>query len=598
MSGGSGSTLPVRTPITRPVSFHSLSDHNRNNQSHLSPYSHRRPRQPRSSPLAGPSLSSDHIDGENKDEGGSQKPRYRPNRISSTPDMATRTQSLYDPDTSSALSNGSIGIVVSPPPVPTSSSSSSSDEDDKGKESRGGKEEAEDGSRLRTFTKRLSMLSTSSVTTNETDKESQKAKKRRSGFILHSTSTTSLASTSSSRTGRTDKTNQAAPPIPTIPRWALNAMREEAGIANRNMKYGHRRGTSHDLNASSSLPPLPNQPFPRGLPHSASSQSRTPSVSRDPSENWMSLTDPTPKFSRLGLKGDAVVLPVKKKESLAKMKSSPSIKGTSKRTATVSQPTGADRRSGSIESSPRTDPSNKNTITTADANRKEDGLRKRSSSVGSFMAKIPRISVSSSTDSEIVSSIPSSSSSASTNQSGSGSNLGALIPAANDSTSLKPPKMTAFPTMPDTPTAKGTTTLRRDSLLAVIDENQPPPSLSHNPEIGTRSVDDVKLQDPQKTRARRKSIKQIVMRITTAPIVAGEKLKFGAIHNSNAPSTPVVVLPPLDPPPPTLFRKSASSSVPSLPSTKVNSDRGDAGGANGKRFKGIRKRWNAVFGHS
>lgn len=576
MNGGTDSTLPVRNQITRPVSFHSLSEHNRNNQAYLSPYAHRRPRAPRSSPLAGPSLSSENLDGENKNEEGGQKPRYRPNRISSTPDMAVRPHSLYNPDTSSAVSNGPVGILVSPPPTQHSSPSSSSDEDDKGKQ------EAGDGTRLRNFTKRLSMISTSSLTTNETDKESQKAKKRRSGFLVHSTSTSSLASSSSSRTARTDKTGQTAPPIPTIPRWALNAMREEAGIANRNMKYGHRRGTSHDLTGS--LPPLPNQPIPRGGPLSApglsNQSSRTPSVSRDPTENWMSVTDPIPKFSRLGLKGEAVVLPVKKKESLAKMKSSGSIGGT-KSTATVSQPTTTRRDSGGMtrnESNPGTG---------SDANRKEEGLRKRSSSLGSLKAKIPKISVSSSADSENVPPLPSS-----IIQSGSNPALVSNSRTSSDGHASKTPRTTPFPPMGDTPNTRGVSALRKDSVLAAIEEDHPPSPPPEDIETGT-GTGNVGSQDAQKKRARRKSIKQIVMRITTAPMA----VKFGGFHN--APSTPVVVLPPetlmpLDPPSTAFFRKRASASVQSLPATgDLARNRADALG--GGRFKGFKKRWNAVF---
>jgi hypothetical protein len=138
---------------------------------------------------------------------------------------------------------------------------------------------------------------------------------------------------------------------------------------------------------------------------------------------------------------------------------------------------------------------------------------------------------------------------------------------------------------------------RRDSVLAPIDENQ----LPANTGVGTRAMGDVKSQDTQKSRARRKSIKQIVMRITTAPMVTGEKLKFGAIHST--PSNPVVVLPsntlmPLDPPPPpppTFFRKSASSSVPSLPLRRKQISDVTNGGGGGKMFKGFRKRWNAVL---
>jgi hypothetical protein len=287
----------------------------------------------------------------------------------------------------------------------------------------------------------------------------------------------------------------------------------------------------------------------------------------------MSVTDPIPKFSRLGLRGEAVVLPVKK------AKSSTSIKSTNRSTATTSQSTATRRDSGSMthtEPNPGAGSNNHPNMTTPDANLKEEGLRKRSSSLGSLKAKIPRIRIS---DSEHVPPLP-----PSTN----------LVSVSNDSAS-NTPKLTAFPPMVDTPNMRGTGMLRKDSALAAIDEDQPPSPSPDNVESVTRAGNvRSQSQDAQKTRARRKSIKQIVMRITTAPMVAGEKLKFGVFHNT--PSNPVVVLPadtlvPLDPPPTTWFRKPASISVQSLPSTKVNL--GDAHG--GGRFKGIRKRWNAVL---
>ena len=596
MNGGTGSRLPVRDPtIARPVSFHSLSDHNRKNPTYLSPYSHRRPRTPRSSPLAGPSLSSDAVDNENKDDDGDQKPRYRPNRISSIPDMVAPIQSLYDSDTISLQSPPSINSTGAPQ-TSASSSSSSSSEDDKEKELSKGREEAEDGSRLRNFAKRLSIISTSSLTTNE---DSGKANKRRS---LHSASTTSLASTSSSRTHphRTDQANQATPPIPTIPRWALNAMREEAGAANRNAKYGHRRGTSDDHNHSSSLPPLPNQPIPRGVPLTASGLSnhpRPPSTSRDPTENWISMTDPIPKFSRLALRGEGVVLPVSKKESLAKMKSSSSINST-RSTATITQSTGTRRDSGTTtrtEPRPSTGSNEPPNPTITETNPKEEAIRKRASWAGSLKTRIPRISVPSSTRSENVPPLP-----PFVNQPDSGpapvQNSRASTSSSNGSAS-KSPNTAVFPPIVAASNSRGSTTSRRDSGLAVIDERLPPPPLPNDPELGMRAGG-VKSQNTQKTRARRKSIKQIVMRITTAPMSAGEKLKLGSIHKSN----PVVVLPPdtlmpLDPPPAAWAGKPASSSVPSLHSTtetpEVAGSQGDGRGH--KKFHGIKKKWNAVL---
>lgn len=588
MNGGTGSTLPVRHPITRPVSFHSLPEHQHNSPVYLSPYSHRRPRTPRSSPLAGPSLSSDQVDTENGDDEGNKKPRYRPNRISSTPDMVLPIQSIYDSDSASlsspspsppsTVSVGTMDVVLPIPPIPRPGSSTSS-EDGKGKE------QAEDGKKRRSFVKRLSIISTSSSATHEKDKDGQKAAdRRRSSFILPSASTTSLASSSSSRTARTDKTTHTAPPIPTIPRWALNAMREEAG-ANRNMKYGHRRGTSDDIATSPTfpLPPLPNQPIPPGVRTSGlSNQPRPPSISRDPRENWMSVTDPTPKFSRLGLGGDAVVMPVSKKDSLAKMKSAGSIRSTAS-AATLSHHADVKGDSGVTN---KIEPGNDSDAADAGANLKEkEGLRRRPSLASSLKAKFPKIILSSSAGSENVPPLPNS-----TDKSDSTSTSGMTSHT---------PRPTSSDSMSKTNPTRRSTTSQRSCTLTAIDENQPPPPLPDDTctESG-RKPDDAKSQG---TRTRRKSIKQIVMRITTGPISAGEKVKLTTIRDP--PSMPMVTLPPdtrmpLEPPSGARFEKLGCSSVSSLPSTKEGPGlaygRGEVRGS--VRFKSIRKKWNAVLG--
>jgi hypothetical protein len=588
MNGGTGSTLSVRSPITRPVSFHSLADHQRNSPALLSPHSHRRPRTPRSSPLTGPALSPDQVDSENKDDEGDQKPRYRPNRISSTPDMAARVQSLYGSDTASLSSpylpqpsTSSTGILFPLPPIPKFSGPSSSAEDDK--------EETEDGSKLRSLAKRLSSISTSSLGANDKVKADQKVDKRRSSYLPHSASMTSLVSTSSSsHTTRTDKTSQAAPPIPTIPRWALNAMREEAGMANRNMKYGHGRGSNDELTPSSSLPPLPNQPIPRGvcLPDSGlSTQPFPPSVSRDPTENWMSMTDSTPKFSRLGLRGEGVVMPAKR-ESLAKMRSANSIRSTKSMT-TASQSTGTRSDIGvttKTESSPAIDSADPK----VNPKEKDSPRKRRHSLADSLRAKIPKIIVPSS-GTENVPPLPSSNTKSKS------------TPTSVKISSDLPRKTLKTSASRSSDIARKSATMKRDSTLAAINGNQrSSSSLSHTYTEHGRKSGDVKPQDTQKTRARGKSIKQIVMRITTSPTSAG-KMKLTAIHDSQ--STPVVVsdtLMPLDPPPGPWFRRPANFSVPSLPSTnqvsEVTYSRGDV--CDSKKFKNIRKRWNAVFGSS
>jgi len=614
MSGGTSSTLPVRNPITRPVSFHSLPEHQRNNPVYLPPHPHRRPRTPRSSPLAGPSVSSDQVNSKNKDDEGNQKPRYRPNRISSIPDMVFPVQSLYDSDPASfsspsssppsIFSDGAIGVAIPQLPLPRSSGSPSPGESDNEKGSGKGREEAEDGNRLRDFVKRLSIISTYSLTTNEKDKDDQKANKGRSSFSLHSASTTSLASSSSSRTVRTDR-SQTAPPIPTIPRWALNAMREEAGIANRDMKYGHRCETSDRPTTSSSLPPSLDQPIPRdvrplssGLPD----QPRPPSTSRDPGENWMSVTDSTPRFSRLGLGGDGVIMPVKK-GSLTRMKSAGSLKGT-RSTTTPSQPPRPRCDSwamGNTKPSTRMDWRNDSNTANAEANLKErEGLRmRRRSFVNSLRARVPGSSVSSSTEIENVPPLPPTIKPDPALISVTTSHVFPPIP--NDPVP-KIQRTSVPPFSTDTfPSSARSATLRRDSVLAAINDNQLPPPLSNDSRMEfVRGGGDMKPQDIQGTRTRRKGIRGIVMRITTAPMSAGGKLKLTTIHDSRP--APVMVLSPdtltsLDPPPDARFKKFASSSVPSLPSTKDVPEFGcgQSDGRSGKGFKSIKKRWNTVL---
>jgi len=596
MSGSASSRLPVRNPVARPVSLHSPSEHQRNNPVYLSPHSHRRPRRPRSSPLAGPSLSSDQLGSDNKNGEGNPKPRYRPNRISSTPDLVVPIHSLYDSDTASIssssppsiISNGT-SVAFPHPPVFKSSGPPSSGGGDK-------VEDAEDGGIFRSLAKRLSIASISSFTTNERSGDDQNTNKRHSSFMSHSTSTTSLASTSSSRTAWTDGTGQTAPPIPTIPQWALKAMREEAVIANRKSRFGHREGKRGDLTTSPSSLHFPSQP-------TRSSDQLRPSASGDSKGNWMFDANPTPRFSRLGLGGNGVVMPVSRKD-LVKARSAGSIR-VARSMTTISQSAGA-RRDGGVpnkaEPGPEVDSSNDRNAANTRANLKgEEGPRKRASLPVPPKSKIPRIGAPSSAQSEnvlprphsITSSCPTSTSDTNSYCVSSTSNGSALrIKRA----SLTPPSSIIFPD--STKIAR----LRRGSTPTSIDDNQPPsPSLKDiSAEFG-RKVGDAKSQDTQKARTRRKSIKQIVMRITAAPMSIGEKLRVTTIHDP--PSKPEMDLPPetptrLDPPPSTRFGRFASSSVPCLPSTKQVSELdcspGEARG--NKRFKGFRKKWKAIFG--
>ena len=296
----------------------------------------------------------------------------------------------------------------------------------------------------------------------------------------------------------------------------------------------------------------------------------------------MSVTDPTPKFSRLGLGGDAVVMPVSKKESLAKMRSAGSIRSTAS-AATLSHHAGVKGDSGVTS---KIEPGNDSDAADAGANPKEEeGLRKRPSLASSLKARIPKIILSSSAGSENVLPFPPS--------------TGKPDSASTSAMTTHTPPLTSTGSVLKTNPTRRSTASQRNRALTAIDENQPPPPLPDDTctEFG-RKANDVKSQG---TRTRRKSIKQIVMRITTGPMSASEKVKLTTIRDS--PSMPAVNLPPdtlmpLEPPSGTRFEKLGNSSVPSLPSTKEGSGfaygRGEVRGT--VRFKSIRKRWNTLFG--
>lgn len=137
---------------------------------------------------------------------------------------------------------------------------------------------------------------------------------------------------------------------------------------------------------------------------------------------------------------------------------------------------------------------------------------------------------------------------------------------------------------------------RRDSGLTAVDDNRLSSSLTNI----THAEHGKKSQDSQRPLSRRNAIKQIFMRITTAPMPASEeKVKSTTIHD---PSPMSLVLPPetlmpLDPPSGARFEKRPSSSVLSLSSTRGVSELGYGQGdvCGGKRFKSIKKRWNTVL---
>lgn len=291
----------------------------------------------------------------------------------------------------------------------------------------------------------------------------------------------------------------------------------------------------------------------------------------------MSAAGEIPTFSRSGLRRDAVVMPVKK-GSLAEMKSASSIR-TTRSVATLSQPAGARGDSGVMtktESSPAMD---SNATGTRLHLIEED--RPRRHSMGSpLKSKVSKVVTPSLNGSENVPPLPSL--------------------ALNDSV----PSVTRRPTSPFSTVTfnleRKNATSRRNSVVT-IDESRLPFSSPNDTrtEFGRMTADvttdDVKSQDTQAAKMKRKSIRQIFMRITTA----GEKVKSTTIHDPPPASVMISsdTLMSLDLPPSARFERQAGASVQSLPFTKqtpeLSCNRGDP--RSGKRFKGIRRRWKSVL---
>ncbi|KAI0092978.1 hypothetical protein BDY19DRAFT_400336 [Irpex rosettiformis] len=98
-----------------------------------------------------------------------------------------------------------------------------------------------------------------------------------------------------------------APPVPELPQWAREVEKRSATFPpSPTQSQDHRRrpSTSPSTASSASASTRRQSVF----------NSQLPSTSRNPEENWMTSAS-APRFSRLGLKGDGVVMPVSLKEA-------------------------------------------------------------------------------------------------------------------------------------------------------------------------------------------------------------------------------------------------------------------------------------------
>ncbi|KIP01581.1 hypothetical protein PHLGIDRAFT_38244, partial [Phlebiopsis gigantea 11061_1 CR5-6] len=262
----------------------------------------------RSSPLAGPSLALSDDGTLTGSDASFERRRFRPNRISSTPDVTMSTlmqlegrsvTSLSEPTSPAGTCRG-----VSPPPLPLDQIAVEQVHDKAPSPPEPVKKSM--SRRLSLGFKRLSGLP-SMPSPDPSD----------------NSDTASMKSTRS-RTLSTKSKEAAAPPVPSIPVWARPSYLPEgphpssptspsqpssAKSSLRRPSSAHSTGSSPSTRRRSVLfashETLPGPSTPADAP--------APNTSRNPDENWMSAAT-APKFSRLGLRGDGVVLPLTAKE--------------------------------------------------------------------------------------------------------------------------------------------------------------------------------------------------------------------------------------------------------------------------------------------
>jgi len=118
-----------------------------------------------------------------------------------------------------------------------------------------------------------------------------------------------------------EKSAQDAPPVPDIPLWArdsrkMPATNSPSPVEDRKSGYARRSSTTPSS-------PLPDQSWKQRSTTPASLQPVSPtslqnvampSTSRNPEENWLTSAS-APRFSRLSLKREGVVLPISVKEA-------------------------------------------------------------------------------------------------------------------------------------------------------------------------------------------------------------------------------------------------------------------------------------------
>lgn len=328
------------------------------------PGTRREPRPLRSSPLAGPSLALSH-DGTltGPDERSNPKLRVRPNRISSTPDVSTATLMKLEGRSVATAPSSPTGSYRGGAPLPLVAQDTADNAIQTPAPPSPVKQSA--ARRLSLGFKRLSALPGlphKAAIPDTNDAASVKPASRG-------------RSSSLSSSGHQDEQN--VPPVPSIPVWARPSFMPSSPRSSPTTvtfarehesrpSLARRPSTAPSTSSRSSRHSSQSSHHPHAqFPHAAPPQ---PSTSRNPELNWMSAAA-APKFSRLGLKAEGVVLPVSAKEarrrstirvppeaaSVKSVKSQSSLRSVSKSLQslpdTIVPPTPPFRREASVSSS-------------------------------------------------------------------------------------------------------------------------------------------------------------------------------------------------------------------------------------------------------
>ncbi|THH02004.1 hypothetical protein EW026_g794 [Hermanssonia centrifuga] len=299
----------------------------------------------RSSPLAGPAiaLSTDGTLLRPDEDGAARTMRYRPNRISSTPDVgsafSTEDMNMKKRLIASAPASPTGTLRGNPLPPLTAEPEPLIPSPVKEQEEKApvvSAEPAKSSRRLSISFKRLSSSLPRLPLSNH--KRSPSGSTSTSAPAIEETPILGRARTFSGPSSPNGAQKGKAPPVPAIPVWAKPSFMSAPSSLHVSSSSVIDISHTPDTPSSRSLARRPStapstssavsaaSPSTRrrsvrpdvtiassSLPHLPGSNT-SPSTSRDPEMNWLS-TAAAPKFSRLGLKAEGVVMPVSVKSA-------------------------------------------------------------------------------------------------------------------------------------------------------------------------------------------------------------------------------------------------------------------------------------------